>query len=112
MVNGTKAQPEIGSWGSGGVWPEFLSLRSLVSGDSLEEEMRHVIMAQEWFHGFIETRMEIAKKKPDDGLWVEYLSIFIFVVVVFAAVMKAKLGDDISKIGEDAVKAVADKMPK
>jgi hypothetical protein len=70
--------------------------------------MRHVIMAQEWFHGFVRTRVEIAKEEADRGDWVSYLAVVIFIAAVTTAVFGLGLDTTISKAIEAGVKSVTD----
>jgi undecaprenyl pyrophosphate phosphatase UppP len=74
--------------------------------------MRHLVVAQEWMHDFVRTRVEIAKEQADRGDWVSYLAVVIFIAAITTAVFGLGLDTTISNGIKNAVTSVTDNAAK
>jgi hypothetical protein len=70
--------------------------------------MHHLVVARKRFHGFVQTRVEIAKGRGDRGDWVSYLAVVIFIAAITTAVFGLGLDTTISGAIKTAVTSVTD----
>ncbi|MCW2916005.1 MAG: hypothetical protein JWN52_4073 [Actinomycetia bacterium] len=70
--------------------------------------MRHLVVAQEWMHDFVQTRVEIAREQADRGDWISYLAVVIFIAAITTAVFALNLNTTISNAIAAAVKSITD----